>query len=481
MLNPFFLQGSPTEQNLVQDLINEQLKMYGVDVYYLPREYVSEKSIIKEVVSSKFSNAFPIEAYLDTYDGYGGQGTLLSKFGIEEVDDITLIISRDRYETYIQPLVDNLDGIKLGSRPKEGDLIYFPLGDRIFEIKYVEHEKPFYQLNKNYVYELRCELFRYQDEIIDTSIEMIDDNTEDIGYIHTLQMFVGGGVTATAYVSTPRDDGIISINLVDGGKGYTSPPTIKIALPRVVGGLGGNAFGSQAIGVVSMRGPSNFQSVDSINIINSGFGYTTSSPPKIIFLDENTGSGVDATATVGFGGLESVRLIQGGSGYINPPTVTISPPDDYVGVQTAVAKAIAVINEVGVVTAVYLTNAGLGYTTVPSVTISDPDLLIPGSGTFKYNETVTGSLSGSTGIVKSWNIVTGVLELSNVLGKFYNNEQVVGSASSATFTIKTAYEDNLEDANDSSNKYGKYEDNYNIQVQADKIVDFTEKNPFGRV
>ena len=113
MLNPFFLQGSKGEQGLVQDLINEQLKIYGVDVYYLPREYATEKTVIKEVVESKFSNAYPLEAYVDTYDGYGGQGTLLSKFGIQEVDDLTLIISKERYENYIQPLIEDIPNTKL--------------------------------------------------------------------------------------------------------------------------------------------------------------------------------------------------------------------------------------------------------------------------------------------------------------------------------------------------------------------------------
>ena len=105
MLNPFFQQGSKSEQNLVQDLINEQLKIYGVEVYYLPRKYVTSKTIIKEVIESKFENAFPIEAYVDTYDGYNGLGTLMSKFGIQEMDDLTITISKERFETYITPLI----------------------------------------------------------------------------------------------------------------------------------------------------------------------------------------------------------------------------------------------------------------------------------------------------------------------------------------------------------------------------------------
>ena len=170
MLNPFFQQGNRQEQSLVQSLINEQLKMYGVEVHYLPRKYLTEKSIIREVVQSKFDDAYPLEAYLDTYDGYGENPVILSKFGIEQKNEITLTISKDRWETYIEPLMENEPNVKLITRPKAGDLIYFPLGDRLFEIKYVEHEKPFYQLRENYVYKLTCELFRYEDEVIDTGV-----------------------------------------------------------------------------------------------------------------------------------------------------------------------------------------------------------------------------------------------------------------------------------------------------------------------
>ena len=207
-LNSYFLQGSKSEQNLVQSLINEQLTIYGVDVYYIPRRYIAQNTVIKEVIESKFDSAYPIEAYIDSYEGYGGQGTLLSKFGIQNVDDLTLIISRERYETYITPLIKNLPNIELATRPKEGDLIYFPLGDRLFEIKYVEHEQPFYQLKKNYVYQLRCELFRYEDEVIDTGVETIDDEVEQLGYIATLTL-IGAATTATATASYVSTGGVI--------------------------------------------------------------------------------------------------------------------------------------------------------------------------------------------------------------------------------------------------------------------------------
>ena len=197
MLNPFFLQGSKTEQGLVQDLINEQLRMYGIDVYYMPRKYVTEKTVLREVIESKFENAYPIEAYVENFEGYSENATLLSKFGIQSTNEITLIISKERYENYIAPLIKSIPNIKLSSRPKEGDLIYFPLGDRIFEIKYVEHEKPFYQLQKNYVYELRCELFRYEDEIIDTGVDDIDDTLEEIAGADGEEIFLGRTQTLT--------------------------------------------------------------------------------------------------------------------------------------------------------------------------------------------------------------------------------------------------------------------------------------------
>ena len=280
MLNPFFLQGSKGEQGLVQDLINEQIKIYGIDVYYLPREYVTEKKVIKEVVESKFQNAYPLEAYVDSYDGYGGQGTILSKFGIQEIDDLTLIISKERYETYIAPLTKNLPNIKLTSRPKEGDLIYFPLGDRIFEIKYVEHEKPFYQLQKNYVYELRCELFRYQDEIIDTDVDFIDDNISDIGYIQTLQM-VGVGSTATAICSI-FNGGVRYVTMTNRGRYYKSTPDVVFSSAP--------SGGSTAIGVATMINsivdfcdidPNNLR-VQGVELVNPGYGYTVA--PKVLFF-----------------------------------------------------------------------------------------------------------------------------------------------------------------------------------------------------
>ena len=130
MLNPFFQQGSKTEQSLVQDLINEQLKIYGIECYYMPRKYITEKTVMKEVIESKFDASYPIEAYVQSYEGYDDNSVLLSKFGIQNTNEVTLVISKERYEEYIAPLLAAEENEKLSSRPKEGDLLYFPLGDR---------------------------------------------------------------------------------------------------------------------------------------------------------------------------------------------------------------------------------------------------------------------------------------------------------------------------------------------------------------
>ena len=168
-LNSYFLQGSPSEQRLIQDLINEQLKMYGQDVLYMPRRIIGENSIIKEITASKFDDSYRIEAYLINTDGFSGNGELLSKFGVRNTDEINLVISKERYDDFVIPLLKLWpeNDRKNALRPQEGDLVWFPLDESLFEIKYVEGKKPFYQLNELYVYELRCERFEYEDEIID--------------------------------------------------------------------------------------------------------------------------------------------------------------------------------------------------------------------------------------------------------------------------------------------------------------------------
>ena len=121
-LNPFFLQGSQDEQRLIQDLINEQLQIYGVEVTYIPRKFVNKQSIIEEVQSSRFDDNFLIEAYVNNYEGYSGAGDVMTKFGVSLRDEVTLTISQERFTDFIAPFLDDAD-YELGSRPREGDLV----------------------------------------------------------------------------------------------------------------------------------------------------------------------------------------------------------------------------------------------------------------------------------------------------------------------------------------------------------------------
>lgn len=458
MLNPFFLQGSKAEQGLIQDLINEQLRMYGVEIYYIPRKYITEKTIIKEVIESKFEHAYPLEAYVNTYDGYEGQGTILSKFGVQPLNDLTLTISKERFQNYITPLIKGLPNIKLSTRPKEGDLVYFPLGDRLFEIKFVEHEKPFYQLQENYVYELRCELFRYQDEIIDTGVEQIDDNVEDKGYIQTLTM-VGSASTATATASIVNG-GVRFVTVTNRGNGYISAPRVAIS-SAPSGGLTAVGIATLIGGLVDCNGNTENYKVQGVEIVNSGYGYTTA--PSVVFVGGG-GAGAAATATIGDGIVGIITVTSGGSGYETAPTVTITSP---IG-SGVTATARASLNNAGVVTAIYITNAGLGYTVEPTVTLSSP--FSTGSGTYVYNETVTGSISSTTAIVKSWDSSTNILKISNISGKFVFGDLIVGSKSGASYKVRTIETDDTNDP---------YAQNDQIEIEADTIIDFSELNPFG--
>ena len=464
MLNPFFLQGSNSEQNLVQDLINEQLRMYGVEVYYLPRRYVTEKTVIREVIESHFVDAYPLEAYIENYEGYEGNTTILSKFGIQSSQEINLIISQERFETYITPLIKNKPNIKLSTRPKEGDLIYFPLGDRLFEIKFVEHEKPFYQLQKNYVYLLKCELFRYEDEVIDTNFDEIDSNLENLENIENqygptqVLTLVGTGVTATA-ITNIVSGGIRFFTVTNRGGGYSSAPRVAIS-SAPSGGLTGIGSATMIEGIVVCTDNTNpnLKSVQSVEVVNSGFGYTVA--PKVAFFGD--GAGAAAICTIGSGVVGIITITGGGSGYISTPTIT------FTGISTVSAAATAVVSSAGTITQIRITNAGLGYTQSPTITIGNPSLT--STGNFIFNEVVVGSASSTTARVKSWNSITNILEVSNITGTFEVGENIVGSESSASHRLL------LISIYPSDNGYSANEE---VENEADSIIDFSEKNPFG--
>ena len=477
-LNPFFLQGSPNEQFLVQDLINEQLKMYGVDVYYLPRKIFKTDDIIREIQSSKFDDVFMLEAYINNYDGYAPDSDIMTKFGLRLKNEISLTVSRERYEEFIAPFLEGISsGIREGriteydfadliTRPKEGDLIYFPLGERLFEIKRVESEKPFYQLGSNYTYELSCELYEYENELIDTNIEQVDNTVEDEGYITSLTL-VGSAITATATASIGTG-AISEIFLNNDGSGYTSAPTVTFSDPPNVGG--GDVVAT-AVAITTSR--ANVQSILRLEITNGGSGYT--SPPTITI---SGGGGVGAAATCSIGGtnftVTGISVDERGRGYASAPVITLNAPLSGVGVT---ATAVSTIDNETRLNTINIINPGIGYTSAPTVSIAGFSTI--GIGTFIYNEVVTGQTSGTTARVRDFRTVTsttpGVLPVTNLrvslnTGTFNIGEVVVGSISSARYVVENY---------DTESYDNPYDVNEEIELEADNILDFTESNPFG--
>lgn len=191
--NVFFSHAVQTEQNLVEDLIVESLRMYGHNCFYLPRSIVNEDTILGDAADSSFDDAYEVEMYLDGVEGFEGEGDLYSKFGVEVRDTATFVISKRSWERFI-----SLDAnLATGLRPNEGDLIYFPLSKSVFEIKFVEHENPFYQMGKLFTFKMTCDLFEYSGEDFNTGVGALDTD---------LDLAQAAGIELTlADTSTVRD------------------------------------------------------------------------------------------------------------------------------------------------------------------------------------------------------------------------------------------------------------------------------------
>ena len=166
----YFDKGTFGEQNLYEDLIIEQLKVFGHDVYYMPRTLVKEDKLFGEDVLSQFNNAYMIEMYMEEVEGYGGDKELISKFGLEIRDEVNFVVSRRIWEQ----TVSGDPNIIVSSRPNEGDLIYFPRIQKIFQIDFVDHDDPFFQVDNLPVYKLSCSTYEYSHEALDTGVTAID-------------------------------------------------------------------------------------------------------------------------------------------------------------------------------------------------------------------------------------------------------------------------------------------------------------------
>ena len=459
--------------------------MYGVDIIYLPRKIINSDNIFKEIESSKFDDNFIIEAYINTYEGYSGAGDLMTKFGVSLRDEVTLTISKERFEEFIAPILTSIynpnliyndpNEIELVSRPREGDLIYFPLGQRLFEIKFVEHEKPFYQLGKTYVYELQCELFEYEDEIIGTTVDEIDDLIKDV----TSTLYLMGyddaqSASIKVFSLSPQSGYVQKIILNQDGNGYTTPPTVYIEQSPV----GLSSANATAVAITTSVGDA--YSIKEVLITNSGFGYTT--PPIVSFI--GGGAGAAATTlinTSGLIGISSLSVLNPGVGYYTPPSVSISPQPTAIGSTTAVIVATISDSAAGILS-FGIRDAGSGYQVEyddlgrivsPTITVPYPEAMSNqniGVGTFQNGEVVVGSESGSKARVQNWDINTKQLLISTVSGSFAVGETITGADSGAKWTVKK-YEDFITE--------DPYAQNDEIENEGIDILDFSQDNPFG--
>lgn len=292
--------GSNPEQTFHEDLIVESLSFYGTDFYYIPRTLLAKDEILGEDRLSQFKSAYQIEMYLENTDGFDGQGAFIQKFGLMMEQSATLVVARRRWDQ----LVGRFGKTTIPSRPCEGDLLYFPMTDALFEIKFVQYQDPFYQLGKLFVYKLQVELFQYASEHITTGVKDIDD-------FESLKTY------DTAIVA----DGVVtSVKLLTPGSGYATIPT-------VVFGTTWTATTTLSIGDEVDYIDKRYVAMNDGTTGSTGPSHTSGTITNGSCSLKYLGARATATALLGANALVDVvmyiNITTGGSGYSSPPLVTI--------------------------------------------------------------------------------------------------------------------------------------------------------------
>ena len=230
--------------------------MYGQDVFYLPRDIVNEDKILGDDPESSFNSSHVIEMYIENTEGFEGEGDLFTRFGVEIRDEATFVVSRRRWEQTVQRYDNEITSV----RPSEGDLIYLPLSKSLFQIMHVEHELPFYQLSNLPVYKMRCQLFEYSGEDLDTGIDTIDDIERKYAYKYILSL---SNTRDSAQASATLNSGqLASVSITDSGNNYFVAPTVSIVDASGVGAA------------VSVSIDSNNGKINGLTITNPGSGYS---------------------------------------------------------------------------------------------------------------------------------------------------------------------------------------------------------------
>ena len=435
----YFTHGTRNEQFLQQNLVEEYLKMFGMDILYCPREIMEKDGVFNEEVIGEFNDAYIIEAYMENYDGFQGGGDLLTKFGVAQTDEITMVISQQRFSDLISQFLLLDKDYQAPERPQEGDLIYLPLTSNYFEIKFVEHEEPYYQLGKGYVYKLKAELFEYSDEQGD--LFEGDEDLVDYGYTVKHYYLPTNGITATG-TPTISSGSIDQIYISDNGSKYNQAPTVSIT------GDGIDAAATAYLTNITLTGGSPTSSaiirgivkegeIRSVQIVSGGSGYDEDRVSLVVSAPDSPGRLATLTPTFTNGTLTAINIVNGGSGY----------------------KSVRLVD---------ITNAGSGYTTATATFSAAPAGI---TGSFTVPETVTGGTTGSTAQMVEWDAVEGWVKLKSPTGTFAIGEVIMGSDSGATIVLDSRDEMATADP--------KYSEAITFETAGDDILDFTETNPFG--
>ena len=412
-----------------------------MDIMYCPREIMHKDGVFNEEVIGEFNDGYLIEAYMENFDGFQGGGDLLTKFGVAQTDEITMIISQQRFSDLISQFLLIDKDYQAPERPQEGDLIYLPLTNNYFEIKFVEHEEPFYQLGKGYVYKLKAELFEYSDEQGD----VFDSDEELVDYGYTVKHFylTTNGTTATG--TAVVDGGAVSnIFIQDNGSKYNETPAITISGDGT--GATAEAFmvnitvsGGSPTSSAVVRATVKEGQIRSIDIRDGGAGYDEDRTSLNVSAPDSGGIAATLIPTFTNGTLTAINILTGGSGY----------------------KSVKLID---------ITNGGSGYTSATASFTAAPTGI---TGAFTVPETVTGASTGATANLVEWNAQEGFVKLKTPTGTFQIGELIVGAESGAQIV--------LDNRDEMATADPKYSESVTFENIGDDIIDFSESNPFGLV
>ena len=449
--------GNRTEQNLVQDLVDEQIKLFGADVFYIPRVSIKDKTL-GEVIQSEFNQSYMIEMMLVNVEGFGAGSEFVSKFGLRITDEITFVVSRRRWEQSANPALN----LSVDGRPNEGDLVYYPLTEDIYEIKYVEREQPFFQLGKQYFYILTAELYEQGADKFDTGIDEIDDIERDFSNITTLNLGLTTRQQATGTVAVDSNGGISGATVTLAGTGYSTAPSVTIT--------GGGGIGGIVESTIEDGG------VVSLSVVDPGTGYSAVNPPVLTIEAPPEAVQFIKDEHVVIGGMVQQSGSRTWTSSNSVIEVTALGGFDPNYATTTQKKYYYWKFEDSRISYVYTFN-GTDATTVPGHFYYD-------SANLKYvinayTETVTSGQraqmfdldSATIAEVADWNGVDYTLEVMNRTGNFLDGDLIRGVESNAIYTLGT-----FSTINNTSTEFDQ---NQSIEDGADDIIDWGERNPFG--